>query len=82
MVTVEQDNDGSRSFTVTVVPTDSLDNQSTKTYKDVTFDAANEGAEFLTSRLPTENILKTVSVVLSSPTPGLTYATGTAGDNC
>ena len=73
-VTVEDD--GSRSFTVTVVPTDSLDNTSTKNYKGITADAANEGAEYLTSRLPAENTLTEVSVVLSSPTLGVTLLQG------
>ena len=75
-VEVEQDDDGSSGFAITVVPTDSFGNQSTKTYKDITPDAANEGAEYLTSRLPAENILDKVSVVLSSPTLGVTLLQG------
>ena len=76
-VTVKQDDDGSSGFTITVVPTDSFGNQSTKTTGGkVTTDDDNEGAAFLTSRLPAENILKTVSVTLSSPTLGVTLLEG------
>ena len=76
-VDVEQDDDGSSGFTITVTPVDSFGNQSTKTTGgDVTTDDDNEGAAFLTSRLPAENILEKVSVQLSSPTLGVTLLQG------
>ncbi len=70
-VDVEQDDDGSSGFTITVTPADSFGNPSTKTSEVGTdkIDALmrQRGRGFLTSRLPAENTLDKVSVRCPRP---------------
>ena len=67
------------NFTVTVTPADSFGNPSTKT-SEVGTDKidinANEGREFLTSRLAPKHTLDKVGVSLSTSTLGVTLPTG------
>ena len=69
----------SRDFTITVTPADSFGNPSTKTSEvggDEVDINANEGREFLTSRLAPKHILDKVGVLLSTKPLGFTLPTG------
>ena len=80
-VTIQKNDDDSRSFTITVTPTDSFGNPSTKTSKvdggdDIDDITEDEGSVFLASRLDPKNILDKVSVELSSPNRGILLPPG------
>ncbi len=81
-VSVTPDGDDSGNFMINVVPTDSLDNPSTKTStigdEDVDINA-NEGREFLTSRLDPKYILDEVSFEFGSPNTRITLPDGPQG---